>query len=93
MRRTYLIGLALAVLPLTGCARGGPEGGGPTVPQWIVRFIVDFAGPIDDTSYYYIAIDADGDFGVDGPLPVAAGPFWGNGWGTGSITHFMEWSK
>lgn len=92
MRPNSPLWLALLLAPLAGCARGGPGDGG-TVPQWIIRFVVDFAGPIDDTSFYYIAIDVDGDFGVDGPLPVAAGPFWGNGWGAGSITHFVSYNQ
>jgi hypothetical protein len=92
MRPSSVVCLALLLVPLAGCARGGP-GDGTGVPKWIVRFIVDFAGPVDDTSFYFIAIDADNDFGVDGPLPVAAGPFWGNGWGTGSITHFVSYNQ
>lgn len=92
MRPHSVLWLALLLTPLTGCARGGP-GDGTGVPQWVIRFMVDFAGPIDDTSFYFIAIDADGDFGVDGPLPVAGGPYWGNGWGTGSITHFIGYNQ
>ena len=92
MSHYRVVWLGLLVFPLAGCARGGPENG-PGVPQWVVRFLVDFAGPIDDTSFYFIAIDADGDFTVDGPLPVAGGPFWGNGWGTGSITHFISYNQ
>jgi len=92
MGRYRVVWLGLLIFPLAGCARGGP-GAGPGVPQWVVQFVVDFAGPIDDTSFYFIAIDADNDFGVDGPLPVAAGPYWGNGWGTGSITHFISYNQ
>ncbi|MBM3501445.1 MAG: hypothetical protein FJX74_22555, partial [Armatimonadetes bacterium] len=93
MRRLGLLtGAAVLVVVLTGCARG-PGGGGPVIPEWVLQFFVRFAGPVDDTSFYYIAIDADGDYGLDGPLPVAAGPFWGNGWGTGSITHFISYTQ
>jgi hypothetical protein len=59
----------------------------------VIEFSVTFAGPVQDAFYYYIAIDADGDFGADGPLPVAAGPNWGNGWGTGSMTHYVEYHQ
>lgn len=78
-----------AALLLGGCARGGEEE--PIVPSRVVEFFVTFSAPIQDAFYYYIAIDADGDFGADGPLPVAAGPNWGNGWGTGSLTHYVEY--
>ena len=91
MRVAWLLAVGVVIVLLTGCARGG--GTGPGIPNWTVEFIVRFAGPIDDTSFYFIAIDADGDFGVDGPLPVAAGPYWGNGWGTGSITHFVSYTQ
>jgi hypothetical protein len=84
--------LALALLPLAGCARVG-SGGGGQIPEWTLRFIVDFAAPVTDPFYYFVAIDADNDLGLDGPLPVAAGPYWGNGWGTGSITHFIQYHQ
>lgn len=48
---------------------------------------------LDDTAlpgyYYFFAIDAGGST-ADGPIPVARGPYWGNGWGTGPITSFVE---
>ena len=87
---TGLLTAALAAgLLLGGCARGGEEE--PIVPSRVVEFFVTFAAPIQDAFYYYMVIDADGDFGADGPLPVAAGPNWGNGWGTGSFTHYVEY--
>jgi len=90
--RRFLWLAVVALLPLSGCARVGSGGG--LIPQWTVRFTVEFASPVDDRfCYYFIAIDADNDFGLDGPLPVAAGPWWGNGWGTGSITHFIEYHQ
>lgn len=76
---------------LPGCARGGE--GEQIVPATVLEFTVTFAGPVQDAFYYYIALDVDSDFGADGPLPVAAGPDWGNGWGTGSITHFIEYHQ
>ncbi|HJN18263.1 MAG TPA: hypothetical protein QGH10_22370, partial [Armatimonadota bacterium] len=92
MRYWAAVLIVLIVVPLCGCARGGATGG-VTIPDLLARFFVTFAGPIDDTSYYFIAIDTDDDFGGDGPLPVAAGPFWGNGWGTGSMTHFIAYHQ
>lgn len=84
-----LLVLALGLAVVGGCARGGPDV--PTTPQAVVDFWINFAGPINDAFYYFIPIDTDGDFGDDGPLPVAAGPYWENGWGTGSYTHFVEY--
>lgn len=88
---TLALALLIALIALSGCARGG-EGGavGPTV---VVDFYSRFAGPINDAYYYFIPIDADGDLGQDGPVPVAAGPYWENGWGTGSFTHFIEYHQ
>ena len=84
-----LLVLALAALVVvSGCARGE---GGVTVPQSVMDIVVQFAGPVDDSSYYYVAFDRDADWGVDYPVPIATGPFWGNGWGTGSITHFLQY--
>lgn len=87
--------LALAITfglaPLAGCARGGEQG--PVVPEVVLEVLVRFARAINDASYYYAAFDTDGDLGADGPLPVAAGPRWGNGWGTGSLTHFVEYHQ
>jgi hypothetical protein len=59
----------------------------------LLDFTIRFAGHVDDGSYYFIALDADGDFGADGPVPVAAGPYWENGWGTGSFTHYVEYHQ
>ncbi|MFP4250152.1 MAG: hypothetical protein ACLFU7_10870 [Armatimonadota bacterium] len=84
------MGLLVAAL-LGGCARGGE--GESIVPETVIDFAVTFAGPVQDSFYYYIAIDADDDFGTDGPLPIAAGPDWGNGWGTGSLTHYVEYRQ
>jgi len=83
--------MVVPLLPLSGCARVGS--GGALIPKWTLRFTVDFAGPVSESFFYFIAIDADNDNGLDGPLPVAAGPWWGNGWGTGSITHFIQYNQ
>lgn len=79
---------ALAVgLLATGCARYPPE----AIVQQFNLLIMDFsvAGKINPDYYYYWAIDTAGR-SDSGPLPVIQGPFFGNGWGTGSITHYVE---
>lgn len=92
-RRMVIVGavllIALGAL-VCGCARGG-EDGQSVVPQKVISFVITVAGNIDPGSYYYVALDADNDDGLDGPLPVAAGPQWENGWGTGSFTHYVEY--
>ncbi len=83
---------AVAMATLSGCARGG-EGQQPVVPEKVLEFIVRFNATIMDNLYYFIALDVDGDDGLDGPLPVATGPRWQNGWGTGSMTHYVEYHQ
>ncbi|MGC9317252.1 MAG: hypothetical protein ACP5KN_04360 [Armatimonadota bacterium] len=83
--------LLAAAVPIGGCARGGEQE--PVVPETVLDIEVTCAASVADAFYYYIALDADGDFGADGPLPVAAGPNWGNGWGTGSLTHYVEYHQ
>ena len=95
MKRTMqlaFVGLGLSALALAGCARY-PEGPGTgvNVPQRVVSFQMTVKGRINPQYYYYFAVDTDQDQGVDGPVPVAAGPFWGNGWGTGSISRYLEY--
>lgn len=52
---------------------------------------VQFAGPVDDSAYYYIALNKNPNYANLFPIPIATGPFWGNGWGTGSMSHFLEY--
>ena len=90
--RLILCSLALmVVIGLSGCAFGGA--GNAAGPAVVIDFYVRMAGTVNDAFYYFIPIDADGDFGADGPVPVAAGPAWENGWGTGSITHYIEYHQ
>ncbi|MGE5531751.1 MAG: hypothetical protein ACM3VW_06535 [Bacteroidota bacterium] len=89
--RTAVLALLVVPIALSGCARGGE--GAQVGPSVVVDFYARFAGPINDAYYYFIPIDADGDLGQDGPVPVAAGPFWENGWGTGSFTHYIEYHQ
>ena len=84
--------LLATMIIVSGCARTGSSGG-PTIPERVLSFTATYRGPVSDLFHYFVALDADGDFGVDGPLPVAAGPYWGNGWGTGSITHFVQYHQ
>jgi hypothetical protein len=79
--------LLLASLLLAGCASTGSLGGLGT-PTAAVDVSMTMAGPIDDNSYYFFAVNASGDT-TGFPVPVAAGPYWGNGWGTGEITHYV----
>lgn len=87
----FLACLALVPGTLSGCARGG-EAQAPIVPNRVMDIVVRFAGPVRDAFYYYLVVDADDDVN-DGPIPVASGPYWGNGWGTGSITHYVEYHQ
>jgi len=89
-KRDLLLIIVSAAIALTGCARGG-EDGGSVVPAAVLQIVWQMDGPINDSFYYFVAFDADQDQGADFPVPVAAGPYWGNGWGTGSITHFLQY--
>src|SRR3972149_5403427 len=57
----------------------------------VVDITLRVAGTIRDNFYYFVAFDTDNDNGADFPVPVAAGPYWGNGWGTGAITYYLEY--
>jgi hypothetical protein len=82
-----MVGLAVAVC---GCARY-PLGSGPdNLPERVLIVTLTMKERVLDSDYYYFAIDTDGD-DSDGPLPVVQGPFWGNGWGTGSMSYFVEY--
>lgn len=83
-----LLGLA-GLLVLGGCARGG---GQSVVPSTVMDVTLTYAGPINDAYYYFIPIDTDNDIS-DGPIPVASGPYWGNGWGAGSYSYYVEYHQ
>jgi len=92
MRMTALCTFLLTAVALTlcGCAKSPDLGGAATVTnRLIVRLTVD--GNINDLFYYYVAFDDDGN-SADGPLPVVSSPY-GNGWGTGSFTRFVEYHQ
>lgn len=79
---------AMFVLLLPGCART-PEAA--SVPQARRRLTVTFtvAGRINPSYYYFVGLDTLGD-PAEGPRPVVSSP-WGNGWGTGRITHYVQY--
>ena len=58
-QRTILLALALVSLAgaafVGGCARGEPTGA--TTPQAVMDIMVQFAGPVDDSAYYFVAIE------------------------------------
>lgn len=68
-----------------GCARTPP--GAVRVPARQLVLELTVAGRIQPNLQYYLALDLDANPNT-GPLPVV-GPPWGNGWGTGSITHYV----
>lgn len=70
-----------------GCARS-PEGKTPLSVREIT-FRIEFAGPISNTYYYFIAIDTTG--GDPGPIPVFPGAVPAEGWVTGSATHYVQY--
>lgn len=78
---------AFLCLPLlAGCARTPSGSTGPPPRELILTMTV--AGVISPDDFYFLALDFSGD-PSKGPLPVV-GPPWGNGWGTGSITHYVR---
>jgi hypothetical protein len=88
MRLIALIVVFAATLAACGCARA-PQGGPGSVRRLVVEMQV--AGIINPNYFYYVAIDNDGDAN-DGPQAIV-GPPWGNGWGTGSITHYVQFDN
>jgi hypothetical protein len=88
LRAAFLLLAAAFVAALAGCARGGEDVVGP---EAVMDVYVAFAGPVDESAYYYVAVNRNGGYSQAFPIPVAAGPFWGNGWGTGSITHYLQY--
>jgi hypothetical protein len=69
-----------------GCARTPGGAAGQPSRQLILTMTVD--GVITPDRFYFLALDFSGD-DSRGPIPVF-GPPWGNGWGAGSITHYVR---
>ena len=90
LARPLLSVCLMAGVLVGGCARS-PEDRPPS--RVVLDVIVRFAAPVNDAYFYFFAIDTDDDEGgLDGPIPVTSGPYIANGWGTGSITHFLEYN-
>jgi hypothetical protein len=82
----FLRVLCVLIVPLlAGCANT-PAGVSQMPPRQLVLELT-VAGRIQPNFQYYFAMDFEGDQSK-GPLPVV-GPPWGNGWGTGAITHYV----
>ena len=88
MRLIALVIVFAATLIASGCAKA-PTGGPGSIRRLVIEMQV--AGVINPNYFYYVAIDNDGD-PSDGPAAVIASP-WGNGWGTGSITHYVQFDN
>lgn len=84
-----LCAAAFTALAFSGCARI-PEGS-VIVPVRAFTVTLTMATAVNDDFYYYTVIDTDG--GGAGPLPVFPGVIPGQGWVTGSATHFIEYHR
>jgi len=80
---------ALTALAFSGCART-PEGS-VIIPVRAFTVTLTTAAAVNDDFYYYTVIDTEG--GGAGPLPVFPGVIPGQGWVTGSATHFVEYHR
>src|SRR5947208_4541191 len=76
---------AFLFLAVAGCAQTPAGVTGPPPRQLLLTETV--AGVIAPEDFYYMAMDFSGD-PAKGPVPVIGSP-WGNGWGAGSITHYV----
>jgi hypothetical protein len=86
MRSLFRVTIAsLILLAAAGCANTPSGVTGPPPRELILTLTV--AGVIAPEDFYYFAMDFSGD-PARGPVPVI-GPPWGNGWGAGSITHYV----
>ena len=88
----WLLGLSALAVPivLSGCARGGAVTGAPTA---VLDVAATFNGTINDAEYYYFAFASNPGIGGPGPVPIANGPYRGNGWGTGPISIFVQYHQ
>lgn len=74
---------------VSGCARFPDDAVRPSGKQLVISMTV--AGQINPSYFYYVAFNTGPDTSL-GPLPVVGRP-WGNGWGTGTITHFVRYAQ
>jgi hypothetical protein len=73
--------MAGSMLLLAGCARFPETPAGSTAPANTLVCTMTVLGTINDSYYYFLAIDTD-QLSVTGPIPVVTGSELGNGWGT-----------
>lgn len=89
MKRKHLFILLLLPACAAGCALF-PENPGPPAPKNQLIVTWSMAGPVRSDYYYFFPMDPGTD-ATQGPVPVVQGPYWGNGWGTGPFTQFVEY--
>ncbi len=83
-----LTAVLLAVL-IPGCAKTPDTA--DIAPPRVLDVALTLSAPPNDNFYYYMVIDANG--GGDGPMPVVVSDVAGQGWVTGSATHFVEYHQ
>jgi len=82
MHRMFLgICSLLFVLLVAGCARYPASAGPSDLPPVTIHTEITLNGDYNPAYYYFFAVDTNGD-DSNGPVPVVAGPEYGNGWGT-----------
>lgn len=81
--------LFIATLIAAGCARF-PVGSTPTTIREM-SFRIDFNGAINENDFYFVPIDNTG--GGTGPVPIFPGIVIGEGWVTGSATHYVQYHQ
>lgn len=79
----------IALVLLAGCSRFPAGSTSASVRE--MTFHIQFAGPINDNDYYFVPIDNTG--GGLGPVPVFPSAIAGEGWVTGSATHYVEYHQ
>lgn len=89
LRLPALLIAALLIVMLSGCART-PSGIG-IAPSRVIEVEMTLSAPVNEAYHYYMVIDTDG--GGAGPMPVVIGDTPGQGWVTGSATHFVEYHR
>ncbi len=87
-----LLTLMLFLLLAAGCAKTPTTANGGVGPQLFITMTVK--GQINPADFYFVLFNVNNTAGVGGatgPIPVVASP-WGNGFATGAITSFVEWT-
>lgn len=89
LRLFRCIAVIAAVVLVAGCARFPAGSTSNTIKE--MSFHLEFNGPINDNYYYYVPIDTTGS--GQGPVPVFPGLTVGEGWVTGSATHYVQYHQ